>query len=180
MVSLVYVSWCPGWARTVGWTVAICFELAVNFGDNIEAARAAVLSERWPQALSAGRFRIPLHRPQMSAEPPTQLWVSPVAVSYGSGLDGSLSRLDLTEPEVEELGRGLYDLLRHFDGYLAAMVGWEVHYRVDIDDLAADWSEELLDGSLPGLVLADHLRDRLTLGPAWVPFQPGYSWIPYP
>lgn len=41
--------------------MAICFELAVNFGDNIEAARAAVLTEHWPHAFSAGRFRIPLH-----------------------------------------------------------------------------------------------------------------------
>ncbi len=81
---------------------------------------------------------------------------------------------------MEELGQGLYDLLRHFDGYLVAMVGWEVQYHIDIDDLAAEWSKELLDGSLTGLVLDDHLRDRLTLGPAWVPFQPSYSWIPYP
>ncbi|MFI6645931.1 hypothetical protein [Streptomyces sp. NPDC050504] len=160
--------------------MAICFELAVNFGDNIEAARTAARTEHWPQALSAGRFRIPLHRPALSAKSPTQLWVWPVAVSYGAGFDGSIPRFDLTEPEVEELGRGLYDLLRHFDGYLAAMVGWEVQYRVDIDDLAAEWTEELADGSLTGLVLADHLRDRLTLGSTWVPFQPGYSWIPCP
>ncbi|MFE2584578.1 hypothetical protein [Streptomyces sp. NPDC059378] len=161
--------------------MAVCFELVVDFGDDAEAARAAAFGAPWPYTLRAGAFRIPLHRPMLSISGTnTQLSVLPVAVGHGVAADGSLPRFNLTESELMELGRGLYGLLERFEGYVAAMVGWDPEGFLDVDDLAADWSEELADGTLPGLVLADHLRTRLSLGPAWVPFRPGYLWLPYP
>ncbi|MFG2334271.1 hypothetical protein ACGFMM_32365 [Streptomyces sp. NPDC048604] len=125
--------------------------------------------------LRAGAFRIPLHRPMLSISgTAAQLAILPVAVGHGVAADGSLPRFDLTESELTELGCGLYGVLARFEGYLTAMVGWDPEPFLDLDDLAADWSEELADGALSGLVLADHLRTRLSLGPAWVPFRPGY------
>ncbi|MEU1201537.1 hypothetical protein ABZ446_35690 [Streptomyces sp. NPDC005813] len=161
--------------------MALCFELVMDFGSDVQAARAAASIEPWPYTLRAGAFRIPLHRPMLSTAGTTaQLSVLPVAVGRGVAADGSLPRFDLTESELTELGCGLYRLLARFEGYVAAMVGWDPECLLDIDELASEWSEELADGTLSGLVLADHLRTRLTLGPAWVPFRPGYVWLPYP
>ncbi len=158
----------------------MCFELVADFGDDVEAARAAARGEHLPYTLPAGRLRIPLHRPMLSTDGPSaQVAVVPVAVGHGVAADGSLPRFELTEVELRELGCGLYGVLERFEGYLAAMVGWDPECFLDTDDLATDWSEELADGTLPGLVLADKLRTRLTLGPAWVPYRSGYSWLPY-
>ncbi|MGD1222203.1 hypothetical protein [Streptomyces sp. Tue6028] len=155
--------------------------MVIDFGGDAEAARAAASVEPWPYTLRAGALRIPLHRPMLSTAGPTvQLSVLPVAVGHGVAADGSLPRFDLTDTELTELGCGLYKLLARFDGYVAAMVGWDPEPFLDIEDLASEWSEELADGTLPGLVLADHLRNRLALGPAWVPFRPGHLWLPYP
>ncbi|WP_413760744.1 hypothetical protein [Streptomyces sp. MMBL 11-3] len=114
-----------------------------------------------------------------TAGPSALVSIAPVAVGYGIAPDGSLPRFDLTEAELKQLGRGLYGLLAQFEGYLIAMVGWDPEGFLDVDDLAADWPEELAEGSLTGLVLADHLNSRLPLGPAWVPFRPGCLWLPY-
>ncbi|MEU9338507.1 hypothetical protein AB0D49_36055 [Streptomyces sp. NPDC048290] len=160
--------------------MALCFELVVDFGGNIEAARAAARLETWPFTLPAGRYRIPLHRPMLAVEGESaQLAVVPVAVGYGVAADGSLPRFQLTDAELTELGHGLYRLLARFDGYLTALVGWDPECLLDVDDLAADWRPELSDGTLPGLVLAEQLRTRLPLGDRWVPFRPGYLWLPY-
>lgn len=160
--------------------MALCFELVADFGDDVEAARAAAGVEPWVFTLQAGAFRIPLHRPMLStAGPSAQVAILPVAVGHGVVADGSLPRFDLTEAELQQLGLGLYGLLARFEGFVTAMVGWDPECFLDVDDLNADWSEELADGTLTGLVLADHLRGRLSLGPAWVPFRPGYSWLPY-
>jgi hypothetical protein len=43
--------------------VAIIFELVVNFGDNVEAARSAALTDPSPLTLQAGNRRIPLTAP---------------------------------------------------------------------------------------------------------------------
>jgi hypothetical protein len=42
--------------------MAICFELVVNFDQNIEGAHAAALTNPSPTTLQAGSHRIPLHR----------------------------------------------------------------------------------------------------------------------
>ncbi|MCB5164404.1 hypothetical protein LG634_06090 [Streptomyces bambusae] len=160
--------------------MAVCFELVVNFGGDVAAARAAAGIEPWPFTLPSGDHRIPLHRPVLSVtDGSAWLSVLPAAVGYGVAMDGSLPRFELTEAELAELGGGLYGLLARFEGYLAAMVGWDPEPLLDVDDLAADWAGELADGALPGLVLAEHLRTRLPLGPEWVPFRPGHVWLPY-
>ncbi|MFJ8645191.1 hypothetical protein ACIRNI_03600 [Streptomyces sp. NPDC093546] len=159
--------------------MAIYFELVVNFGDNIQAARdAAAESIRW--VLRAGDHRVPLHRSMpRTVGAYTQLSIVPVAVGWGVPADRGLPKLELTGAELTDLGHQLYALLAKFDGYVAAQVGWEPEAFVDPAELKAEWSEELVEGSLHGLVVSDTLHGELGLGDAYVPFQPGYRWIPY-
>ncbi|BAK37673.1 hypothetical protein MLP_46590 [Microlunatus phosphovorus NM-1] len=160
--------------------MAICFELVLNFGDNVEAAQAAARTDTKPWVLNAGGHRIPLHRPLLSTLGSNiELTILPVAVGWGVGLDGSLPRFPLTAAEFTELGHHLYDLLAQLDGYVTAKVGWDVEALLDPAELKAEWSQELADGSLDGLVISDSLRGELELSDNYVPFQPGYCWIPY-
>lgn len=69
--------------------MAICFEMVVNFGDNLEAARKAALANPSPMALRAGRHRIPLHHALLTtAGSYIELSVIPVAVGFGVGRTG--------------------------------------------------------------------------------------------
>jgi hypothetical protein len=165
-------------------TVAICFELVVNFGDNAKAAQDAALTASkpsvHPSVLRAGPHSIPLHRPLLATRGPyIELSFLPAAVGRGVALDGSLPRFPLTAAEFTELGHQLYGLLGKFDGYLTARVGWDPEDLLDPAELRAEWSRELTDGSLHGLVLCERLHFELGLGDDYVPFRPGYRWIPY-
>ncbi|MFE7788657.1 hypothetical protein [Streptomyces sp. NPDC057460] len=160
--------------------MAIGFELVVNFGDNIEAAQSAALTDPKPWVLHAGTHRIRLHRPMLTtAGSYIELSILPVAVGWGVGLDGSLPRFRLTAAELTELGHQLYELLAKFDGYVTARVGWDPESLLDPVELKTEWSEELAGGSLDGLVLCEKLHSELGLGDDYVPLQPGYRWIPY-
>ncbi|MFE3073528.1 hypothetical protein [Streptomyces sp. NPDC059247] len=160
--------------------MAICFELVVNFGDDIEAARAAAFADPRPRVLRAGDHRIPLHRPLLTTNGSyVELSVLPVAVGRGVALDGTLPVIRLTAAELTELGHQLYELLGTFDGYVTARVGWDPEALLDPVELKAEWSVELADGSLHGLVLSENLHGELGLGDEYVPFRPGYRWMPY-
>jgi hypothetical protein len=171
--------------------MAMIFELSVNFGQNIEAARSAAprnLSSRPTPAaaLQAGSHRIPLHRPEMTivnAREPESMYIElsiiPVGVSWRLRMDGTVPRFSLTAAELTELGAGLYRLLETFDGYIAAAVGWDVDSLVDPEEIKG--TDELKDGAFSGLVLCEALRDELGLArnPNYVQFRPGYVWVPY-
>ncbi|WP_157875918.1 hypothetical protein [Peterkaempfera griseoplana] len=160
--------------------MAICFGLVVIFGDDIEAARAAARIDPKPWVLRAGAHRIPLHRPMLAKVGGyTELSILPVAVSWHCGLDGSLPRFQLTAAELTELGHQFYELLAQFRGYVAAKVGWDPESLVNPAELRDEWSAELNDGSLHGLVLCDTLHAELGLSSDYEVFQPGYRWIPY-
>ncbi|MFB8282298.1 hypothetical protein [Nocardia colli] len=162
--------------------MAICFELVINFGDNIDAARSAVLTRAVPRptTLTAGDRRIPLHTPLLRTEGPyIELSVVPVAVGHGVALDGALPRFSLTAKEFTELGNQLYQLLATFDGYIAARVGWDPEDMVDPDVLKRDYMDELRGGAVDGLVVCDALHAELGLGDNYTAFQPGYRWVPY-
>jgi hypothetical protein len=160
--------------------MAICFELVVNFGGNVEAAQSAALTTPSPIALQAGSHRIPLHRALLNRTSSyIELSVIPVAVGLGVALDGTLPRTELFAAELSELGAGLYRLLAEFNGYVAAKVGWDPEGFVDPAELKSDWADELADGAINGLVLCEALHDELGLRGNYVEFQPGYLWIPY-
>lgn len=160
--------------------MAICFELAVNFGENAEAARAAALVNPRPLALPAGSHQIPLHRALLNGDGSSiVLSVLPVGVGLGVAMDGTLRTSRLSAAELSELGTGLYRLLARFNGYVTAKVGWEPEDLLDPAELKAGWADELADGTIDGLVLREDLREELSLGGNYVQFQPGYLWIPY-
>ncbi|MFB7718498.1 hypothetical protein [Nocardia sp. NPDC056100] len=163
--------------------VAICFELVVNFGDNIDAARAAVLScsrtsGRGP--LGVGDHQIPLHAPLLRTDGPfIELSILPVAVGFGVALDGTVPRFALTAAELTALGNHLYELLAAFDGYVAATVGWDPEWMIDPAELKREWFDEPGEASPHGLVLSEATHAELGLGDGSIVFQPGYRWIPY-
>jgi hypothetical protein len=160
--------------------MAICFELVVNFGDNAEAAQAAALANPSPVTLQAGSHRIPLHRPLLNRPGSyIELSVLPVSVGWGAGADGTLPRTRLSAAELTELGHGLYRLLAKFSGYVAAKVGWDPEGFVSPSELRSDWSDELADGTIHGLVVCAALHAELGLGDNYIEFQPGYLWTPY-
>ena len=160
--------------------MAICFELVVNFGDDLTAAQRAALIPAIPSALRAGSHRIPLHRPLITTSGPyVELSILPVGVSYGLALDGTVPKFGLTESELTELGSELYRLLAKFDGYVAAIVGWDPEPLLDPAELKDEWPDELAEGKINGLVLCDRLHGELGLGDSYVVFQPGYRWMPY-
>ncbi|MFG2281792.1 hypothetical protein ACGFNQ_24265 [Streptomyces asoensis] len=161
-------------------TVAICFELVVNFGDDAEAAQVAAQVETKQRVLRAGAHRIPLHPPLMAKVGSCfELSILPVAVSWRSALDGGLPRLPLSAAELTELGYQLYDLLRQLHGYVAAKVGWDPESFLDPGEPGREWSDELNDGSIHGLVLSEELYAELDLRADYAVFQPGYRWMPY-
>jgi hypothetical protein len=94
-------------------------------------------------------------------------------------LDGTLPKTRLSAAELTELGTGLYQLLARFDGYIAAKVGWDPEGFLDPARLKGDWTDELADGKIHGLVVCQALQEELGLGSGYVMFQPGYLWIPY-
>ncbi|WP_217368119.1 hypothetical protein [Kitasatospora sp. MMS16-BH015] len=152
----------------------------VNFGDDAEAAQAAALVDPKPWALRAGAHRIPLHRPMLAKVGSyIELSILSVAVSWSCGLDGSLPRFQLTAAELTELGHQLYELLAQFRGYVSARVGWDPECLLDPAELRNEWSGELNDGRLHGLVLCDELHAELDPKADYDVFQPGYRWIPY-
>ncbi|QKW19409.1 hypothetical protein HUT16_10295 [Kitasatospora sp. NA04385] len=167
--------------------MAVVFTLVVNFGDDLESARgAAATAAGWPP-LKAGHHRIPLHPATITSESPeyaespayAQLSVLPVAVGFGAAPDRPLPRIGLTSEELTELGHGLYDLLAKFDGYQAAMVGWDPDSLVDTTYLRTDLTDELANGSPGGLVVSESLHRDLGMGRHFAPFAPGFVWIPW-
>jgi hypothetical protein len=164
--------------------VAIAFELVVNFGSNDGAARTAhdLVVSRGP--LAVGRRSVDLHEPLLNRArgsdgvPYLEMSVLPLGVGCGVGLDRGHEPLRLTAAELTELGHGLYQLLAGFAGYRAAQVGWDPEWRVDPAELRQEWADELADGTLSGLVLAEDVLSDLR-GPGLLPFAPGFLWIPY-
>ncbi|GAB2537661.1 hypothetical protein [Nocardia heshunensis] len=163
--------------------MAICFELVVNFGDNIDAARSAVLagSGTWGTSpLRVGDHQIPVHAPLLRTDGPfIELSILPVAVGFGVALDGTIPRFALTAAELTTLGNHLYEMLATFDGYVAAMVGWDPEWMIDPDELEREWFDKPGEASPHGLVLSEALHAELGSGDDSVVFQPGYRWVPY-
>ena len=163
--------------------MAVIFELVVNFGADKEAAGAAAELVRRAGHVGVRGVPVPLGEPYVTklTRPSAyiEFSVHPHGIGYGGpGPKPDLDPRSLTSDEVTQIGHLLYDLLRSFSGYRAAVVGWDPESLVDVDDLEADWRA----GDPPGyngLVLADDLCDRWKLGPEWSAFEPGYRWLPY-
>lgn len=163
--------------------MAIVFELVVNFGTSEQGVEAAAEAVRRVGHVDVRGVPVALGGPFVTrfGSPNTYIEFSVVACGLGSGGPGPKPDLDpwsLTSGEITQVGHALYELLRGFSGYRAAIVGWDPESLVDLQDLETDW----LGGDPPeynGLVLANDLCERWQLGLEWVAFGDGYRWLPY-
>jgi hypothetical protein len=163
--------------------MAVIFELVVNFGANKEAAGAAADLVRRLGHIGVRDVPVPLGEPSISelSRPHAYLEFSvhPRGIGYGGpGPRPDFDRRSLTGDEITRIGHALYDLLRGFSGYRAAIVGWNPESLADVEDLEADWRNSD-PPDYNGLVLAEDLCERWRLGPEWSAFEPGYRWLPY-
>jgi hypothetical protein len=158
--------------------VAIVFGLVINFGSDEESADAARRLAEKAEPLAAGPHRVRVHSSRHRGGPAVELGVVPVGVSWGSALDRDHPRVLLTAAELTELGFGLFEMLKGFTGYRAAAVGWDCEPYVDLDDLETDLADGMTEAELQGRVIAADVLPEAR-GPLFVPFAPGYVWVPY-
>lgn len=163
--------------------MAVIFELVVNFGGDEQAAEAAAALVRRVNHVEVRGMPLPLGDSYITRlRPPNtfiEFSVHPRGLGYGGpGPVPDLDPVSLTDEELTQAGRALYDLLRGFSGYRAAIVSWDPESLVDVEDLESDWR----NGDAPeydGLVLANDLCERWQLGPEWVAFGDRHRWLPY-
>ena len=161
--------------------MAQLFELVVNYGADRAAAEHAgrLLGGRPP--LTAGPHQVPINGPVINTvhdsagEPYQELSVNLARVGWRRSGDTPLL---LSAGELSELGHGLYSLLAELSGYRVAQAGWDPEFFADPVELRQEWAGELAEGLLPGLVIADDLRLGVPTH-GFVPFTPGFLWIPY-
>ena len=165
--------------------MAVVFELSAHFGPHEAAARQFMecVADRY-RSFAVGQHVIELHPPLLSTFCDIkgnicfEVSVIPVAVGFAVALDRNRPHLRLTTEELTQLGSNLYDLLFGLDSYQLALVGWDVD-RFDLAELQADYREEIMDGSMHGLVIAHELRHALPPSPHFVAFDAHHDWIPY-
>ena len=163
--------------------MAVLFELVVNFGTGQDAARTAAELVRRAGHIDVRGVPVPLGEPfisELKSPAYIEFSVHPRGIGYrGPGPKPALDPRSLTSEEITGVGHALYDLLRNFSGYRAAVVGWDPEAQVDLEDLEADWR----DGDPPGydgLVLAEDLCEKWQLGPEWNAFEPATGGCPIP
>ena len=162
--------------------MAVLFELVVNFGTDEQGVEAAVDAVQRVGRVEVRGLSVPLGDPYVTRLKSDDPYIEFSVVARGLGTDRPASALDfdprsLTNEEMTQVGHGLYDLLRNFSGYRAALVGCDSESLVDMTELESEWRAGELD--YDGLVLAEDLCERWRLGPAWVAFNPGFRWLPY-
>lgn len=165
--------------------MAIAFELWAHFGADLTAAKQFIeqIKQRY-RPIPINSYSIELHEPLLwqtrnsSGEAQVEVAVLPVAVGEGVAIDKKRPRLCLTSAELTQLEHKLYELLRGLSGYRIAAVGWEVDY-FDVEALQIDYQDELMNGSLDGIVIDRGLRTAITSSSHFVPFDDHYDWIPY-
>lgn len=165
--------------------MAIVFELVADFAGDKESAESC---RRWLESrirpVEIDDFTINIHRPLLAGYPyanPTRFEVSVVPANVGCAvaLDETDDRIPLTDKQLSDLGVHLYDLLRGAPGYQLAMVGWDVDFLLDVDELNEDWASEIGDGSFGGLVANKSLLHQLPKSEYFVDFDDEHVWIPY-
>ena len=165
--------------------MAIVFELVANCGgDEIAAQEFAENIAKRLKDVHIGNHRISMHQPHSYKirDKNTQailVSIIPKQVGYRVGLDQEDYRIPLTSSELTELGNVLYDFIREIPSYRVALVGWDVDWTVCYEELKSERSEELDDGDIDGLIVANDLLFDLPGKEHFVPFDAEHSWIPY-
>jgi len=166
-------------------SVGIIFELVVSFGRDEEAVAAATDELEQHPTVEVRGVQLPVTPPFVTPFRSNEqlvyieFSVHPRGISHaGPGPYPPFEAHDLSNDEVAAVGEQLYDLLRRFHGYEAAIVGWDPEVLVDVGELESDWLPDGSISQLHGLVLSHALIARLR-PEGFVPFAPGYSWVPY-
>jgi len=166
--------------------MAIIFELVVNFGRD-EAAVAAATDEldRHPTVEVRG-VRLPLTPPYVTtlhlseALSYIEFSVNPRGISAPCrGPNPPFKAQELSNDELTSVGDQLYERLRRFHGYEAALVGWDPESLVDVGWLESDYVPDRSLSRVEGLVLSERLIESWGQPEGFAPFEPGFSWIPY-
>jgi len=161
--------------------VAILFELVVNFGTDEQGVEAAADIVRRVGHVEVRGLSVPLGDPYVTrfeSEPYIEFSVVARGLGYGGpGPKPDFDPRSLTNEDITQVGHALYDLLRGFSGYRAAIVGYDPESLVNLRELESEWRDGALD--YDGLVLAGDLCERWRLGAEWESFSPGYRWLPY-
>lgn len=165
--------------------MALAFELVAEFAGDKDAAESCRdwLGSRI-RPVQIDQYSIKIHPPYISGYPysnPTrfQLVVLPANVGCGVSFDKNQARIPLTDAQLSYLGSSLYDVLRGAPGYCLAMVGWDVDFLLDVDELAIEWASDIRDGSLAGLVVLKSMIPGLPKSAYFVDFDGEHVWIPY-
>jgi hypothetical protein len=151
--------------------MAMLFGLWVAYDDEAAAKAAYRAMGRW--------IPMPIHN-RVSLFPPWGRQTDRQRVVYITAHEASLpAPYRFEADELSEIGCRLYDLLTSLDGYSAAQVGWEADDRVEINELRVRWYEDIIAGKMHGLVLSEATLSEFPDASGFVPFAPGYRWIPY-
>jgi len=159
--------------------MAVVFELVVNFGENETAvADAEAICGSVPPVCVRG-IDVSLTGPHIAhfAQSYIEFSVGLYGVSRGYKVHPQFKVTDLTNDDMSEFRDHLYGLLRQFDGFVAAIVGWDPEEVVDLPLLRDRVDEYGLD-RLDGLVLASDIVVDWGLVAEFSDFAPGYSWLP--
>jgi len=158
--------------------MAMLFELVAVFGDPLAAHRARALVAR-TGSVQVGHRWVPLTE-QSRSPGPNEVTVWPDGLGVGGRwADKWFSGQAARDVDLDDVADQLYDLLKRFDGYLCAQVGWDPETDADlynIQEAVADPDDRLQHCA--GLVLAEELALRWSLIDGWEPFAPGHVWRP--
>ena len=168
------------------------FELVVNFGRDEDALQAATDELERRPTVQVRDLHVPLSTPSLTrVRSDDQLIyiefaVWPIGISshlyFGPGRDPDevppIRARDLTDDELTSVGEQLYDLLKRFNGYEVATVGWDPEVLVEVGFLESDYVPDGSISRVDGLVLSDALIERWK-PQGFLPFSRGYSWVPY-
>ena len=109
--------------------VVATFELVTVFGDAQSAERARALV-RQTGSVRIGPWQVPIAEPTFVNAVEVTVW--PLGLGYsGACTDERLNCPAVLNLDLDDVADQLYDLLRRFDGYLTAMVGWDPGTDVD-------------------------------------------------
>ncbi len=166
--------------------MATVFELVINFGGNRDGVDTALETLKRYPVLSLRGLAIPLLPACVTefkssvGEDYIEFSVSPQGIRYGGERPTDpVDARTITFDELSNLGEQLFDLLRRFDGYDVAVVGWDPEGIVDPNEMK---DELLLDGRiyrLDGIVVRNQLAATWGLDERFEPFAKGYRWIRY-
>jgi hypothetical protein len=163
--------------------MAVVFELSLSFEEAIAEAEiyAGTLLGN-PPSIFLGQREVTFHPPFLSqktihGKPHAEVSIVPKYVSHGLPHDGG-KRISLTAEELSSLGEKMYTLIHGYSGFRLGLLGWDVDW-LNLNELRDEWSPEIVDGAMHGLVVSCDLVNQLPKSSHFVPFDESHVWIPY-